>query len=98
MSALHRDFCNYKNVNYVFVVDHLTGYIQVEKTPNQCTESAILAVRHWASKFGFPYKVIADSGGGLRKDFINQLWEMNIRHNLSSAYHSASNSLAERAV
>ena len=91
------DFCNYKNVNYVFVVDQITGYIQVEKTPNQCTSSTILAVRRWASKFGFPYKVIADSGGGLRKDFINQLWEMNIRHNPSSAYHSASNSLAERA-
>ena len=61
-------------------------------------ESAILAVSRWSSKFGFPYKVITDSGGGLRKDFINQLWEINIRHNLSSAYNSASNSLAERAV
>ena len=53
--------------------------------------------KRWASEFGFPYKVSVDLGGGLRKDFINQLWEMNIRHNPSSAYHSASNSLAERA-
>ena len=51
-----------------------------------------------ASKFGFPYKIIAYGGGGFRKDFITQLWDMNIRHNPSSAYNSASNSLAERAV
>ena len=61
--SLHMDFCSFKNIDYCFIVDRLTGYIQVEKTPNQCTESAILAVRRWASKFGFPYKIIADSGG-----------------------------------
>ena len=66
------DFCKFKNVNYVFVVDTLTGYIQVERTPDQCTPSAILAVKCWVSKFGFPYKIISDSGGGLRDDFITQ--------------------------
>ena len=65
---------------------------------NQGTGSAILAVRHWSSKFGALYKIIAEGGGGFRKDFIAQLWDMNIRHNPSSAYNSASNSLAERAV
>ena len=93
--SLHMDFCNFKNNNYCFIVDCLTSYIQVQKTPNQCTESAILAVRRWAAKFRFPYMVIADSRGGLKKDFITPLWEMNIRHNPSSVYHSASNSLAE---
>ena len=96
--TLHMDFCKFKEVNCVFVVDRLTGYIQVERTPNQCTSSAILAVKHWASKFGFPYKIISDTGGGFRDDFITQLEELGIKQKPSSAYHSESNSLAERAV
>ena len=55
-------------------------------------------VRKWAAKFDFPYKIISDSGSGLRDDFINQLEKLGIDHKPSSAYHPASNSLAERAV
>ena len=69
--TLHMDFCQFKNVNYLFAVDRLTGYIQVERVPNQQTSSVILGVKRFASKFGFPYKIISDSGGGLRDDFIN---------------------------
>ena len=73
--TLHMDFCQFKNVNYLFVVDRLTGYIQVERVPIQCTSYAILGVKRWASKFGFPYKIISDSGRGLRDDLITQLEE-----------------------
>ena len=55
-------------------------------------------MRKWAEKFGFPYKIISDSGGGLRDDFVKQLEGLGIVHKPSSAFHSASNSLAERAV
>ena len=80
------------------MVDRLTGYKQVERTPNQCISSAILGVKCWASKLGFPYKIISDSGGGLRDNFVTQLEELGIKHKPSSAYHSESNSLAEPAV
>ena len=73
--TLHMDFAQYKNVNYLFLVDRLTGYIQVEKVPNQQTSSAILGMRKWTAKFGFPYKIISDSAGGLSDDFIKQLAE-----------------------
>ena len=96
--TIDMDFCQYKNINYLFCVDWLTGYIQVERVPNQQTSSAILGVKKWATKFGFPYKIISDSGGGLRDDFIKQLEGLGIVHKPSSAYHSASNSLTERAV
>ena len=49
------------------------GYIQADKVPNQQSSAAIMGVRKWAAKFGFPYKVISDLGGGLRDDFINHL-------------------------
>ena len=78
--TIHMDFCQYKNINYLFCVDRLTGYIQVEKVPNQQTSSAILGVKKWAAKFGFPYKIISDSGGGLRDDFIKQLEALGIVH------------------
>ena len=96
--TIHMDFCQYKNINYLFCVDRLTGYIQVERVTNQQTSSAILGVKKWAAKFGFPYKIISDSRGGLRDDFIKQLEGLGIVHKPSSAYHSASNSLAERVV
>ena len=89
---------NTKNINYLFVVDRLTGYIQADKVPNQQPSAAILGVRKWAAKFEFPYKVISNSGVSLRDDFINQLEGLGIAHKPSSAYHPASNSLAERAV
>ena len=92
------DFCKYNGINFVFLVDRLTGYIHCEKTANQCTSSAILAVKHWASRNGLPYKIISDTGGGFRDNFFKQLQEMGVSQHPSSAYHSESNSLAERAV
>ena len=49
--TVHMDFCKFKGVDYVFIVDRLTRYIQVERTPNQCTSSEILALKHWAGKY-----------------------------------------------
>ena len=61
-------------------------------------EAAILAVKNCANRFGFPYKIISDSGGGFRSTFIEQLRLLGVKHTHSSAYHPQSNSLAERAV
>ena len=51
-----------------------------------------------ASKIKYPYKMISDSGGGLRDNFITHLEGLGIIHKQSRAYHSESKSLAERAV
>merc|ERR1712208_104518 len=48
--------------------------------------------------FGYPYRIISDSGGAFRKSFIENLKLHNVKHKHSSAYHPQSNSLAERAV
>ena len=64
--TVHMDFASYKNKDYCFIVDRLTGYLQAERTPNQGTEAAILCLKRWSYKYGFPYKVIADGGGGFR--------------------------------
>ena len=72
------DFCKYNGKDFVFIVDRLTGYIHCKKSANQCTSSAILAVKHWASRNGLPYKIISDTGGALRDDFMKQLHEMGV--------------------
>ena len=76
----------------------MTGYIRAEQTPNQGTESALNTVKNWSTLFGFPYRVISDSGGAFRKTFIEKLKLLRVKHKHSSAYHPQSNSLAERAV
>ena len=75
------------------IVDRLTGYIGAEHTVNQGTEAAILAVKNWSNKFGYPYKIISDSGGAFRKTFIEKLKILGVKHTHSSAYHPQSNSL-----
>ena len=79
-------------------MDRITGYIGAEQTPNQGTEAAISAVKNWSTLFGYPYRIISDSGGAFRKTFKEKLKLLGVKHRHSSAYHPQSNSLAERAV
>ena len=67
-------------------------------TPNKGTDAAVLAIKNWGNQYGYPYKVISDTGPAFREDFIRQLLTFNIKHKPSSAYHPQSNSLAERGV
>ena len=96
--TLHVDFCQYDGVNYIVLVDRLTGYIGAERTTNQTTDAAIQVIRNWSAIFGFPLKIISDRGGGFRDDFVHKLNELKVKHVPSSSYHPQSNSLAERAV
>ena len=96
--TVHVDYCEYGGKDYIVVVDRVTGYIRAEQTPNQGTDAAIKVIQNWSLLFGYPLRVISDSGGGFRKDFKKKLKILNVRHKHSSAYHPQSNSLAERAV
>ena len=96
--TVHVDYCEYGGRDYIVVVDRVTGYIRAEQTPNQGTDAAIKVIKNWSLLFGYPLRVISDSGGGFRKDFKKKLKILNIRHKHSSAYHPKSNSLTERAV
>ena len=60
-------------VDYIVLVDRLTGYIRAEQTPNQGTDSAIQVIKNWSLLFGYPLKIISDGGGGFRDDFIQKL-------------------------
>ena len=96
--TIHLDFCEFGGKDYILLVDRMTGYIGAEQTPNQGTDSALNAVKNWSTLFGFPYRIISDSGGAFRKTFKEKLKLLGVKHTHSSAYHPQSNSLAERAV
>merc|ERR1712055_1063134 len=64
-------------------------------TPNKGT---IMAIRNWGDQYGYPYKVISDTGPAFREDYIKQLLTFNIKHKPSSAYHPQNRSLVERGV
>ena len=96
--TLHVDFCQYDGINYIVLVDRLTGYIGAKRTTNQTTDEAIKVIRNWSATFGFPLKIISDREGGFRDDFVQKLKDLKVKHVPSSSYHPQSNSLAERAV
>ena len=52
--------------NYLSMVCALTGFIKVFKTANQSTKEAMRCIREWASLYGMPYAIKADSGPSLR--------------------------------
>ena len=69
--TVHMDFASYKNKDYCFIVDRLTGYLQADLTQNQGTECVILCLKRCSYKYGFPYKVIAEGMGFDKNLFHN---------------------------
>ena len=95
---LHVYFATYKGSEYIILIDRLTGYLNCQRTHDQSTSEAILAIWKWSSKFGLPFKVISDGGGGFKNTFIEELKNIAITHHPSSDYNPRSNSLAERGI
>ena len=62
----------------VILVDRLTGYLDCQRTHDQSTSEAILAIWKWSSRFGLPFKVISDGGGGFKNTFIKELKNIGI--------------------
>ena len=65
--TINVDFCEYGGLDYIVLVERLTGYIRAEQTANQGTDSAIQVRKNWSLLFGFPLRVISDGGGGLQR-------------------------------
>ena len=95
---IHVDYFELNNRDFIIMVDRLTGFVMCEKTQNKGTEAAVLAIKNLGNRFGYPYKVISDTGPAFRDDFIKQLLTLDVKHKPASAYHPQSNSLADRGV
>ena len=46
---------------------------------------AIMAIRNWGNQYGYPYKVISDTGPAFREDFIRQLLTFILTSNTNPA-------------
>ena len=57
----------------------LTGNIKDLKTSNQSTNEVMRYVREWASLYGMPYAIKADSGPSFRLTFRKELDELGVK-------------------
>ena len=75
--TLHMDFCKFKNVHYVFMVDRLTEYIQDSQPVHTICH---LGGKALGQQVRVSIKIISDSDGGLRDDFITQTEDLGTRN------------------
>ena len=73
------DFAVKGSHNHLSMICALTGFIKVFKTSNQSTKEAMRCVREWATLYGMPYAIKADSGPSFRMAFEKELEELGVK-------------------
>lgn len=93
------DLFEYKNANYVLVVDYYSNYIEVCKLPDTKAVTVIAYLKSIFSRHGIP-KILTNNNGPqyTSQEFENFLKEWGIKGNRTSPYHPRSNGLAEKSV
>ena len=86
--TIHVDHFELNNRDFTIMVDRLTGFSMCEMTPNKGTDAAVLAIRNWGNRYGYPYKVISDTGPVFRDDFIRQLLTLDKKTQTSQCLSS----------
>ena len=97
------DYFDYAGTHYLVVVDRLSNWIEVMKTPPASAYSGskglIMLLRELFARFGVPVRLSSDGGPEMvakeTQDFFKR-W--GVKHRLSSAYLSSSNGRAEVCV
>ena len=97
------DYFDYAGTHYLVVVDRLSNWIEVMKTPPASVYSGskglIMLLRELFARFGVPARLSSDGGPEMvakeTQDFFKR-W--GVSHRLSSAYFSSSNGRAEVCV
>ena len=92
------DFCSYKGIQYLIIVDRFSGWPTVTKAKDG-TIGLIQALKDIVNTFGIPEELSSDGGpeftSAALKKILNQ-W--GTHHRISSVAHAKSNGRAEVAV
>ena len=93
------DFFQWKDSQYVVIVDYFSRYIVCERM-NRTTSTALMAVlQRWLFALGMPRTIVSDNGPQLTSvEFQQFLQDWDIEHIRSSPHYAQSNGEAERAV
>ena len=98
MQEIAVDYAEYAGKNFLIMVDRFSSCAFCEETKDKTIASTIKVMRLWFEHFGYPDRVRADNGPAFRAGFTDWLKGNKIIREMSSAYNSQSNGLAERAV
>ena len=93
------DMFSWKQMNYLLVVDRMSGYIFVENLQKNATcQKVTEKFKLMCLTYGFPREVRYDKGPQFSTEFENFLSDIKVPATPSSAGNPASNGLAESAV
>lgn len=83
---------------FFVAVDRYSGWPLIVQLRRLCTEEIIQILLDWFVEYGIPEGIRSDGDPQFCSAFVKFCEENNIKHELSSPYHSQSNGHAEAAV
>ncbi|XP_059098387.1 uncharacterized protein K02A2.6-like [Tigriopus californicus] len=84
--------------HYLIMVHRFLGWPCISRLGRMGTRAVTDILRDWFVDYGVPQIIRSDGGPQFRSEFQDFCRDMHITHQLSSAYHPASNGHAESAV
>ena len=98
MQSMSTDLYHVNGDPYIVLVDRYSSFIWTGKLKDETTSSVIGYLERIFYDFGFPKRLRSDGGPCFRGRFSSWCKENYVIHELSSAYYSQSNGLAEISV
>ena len=98
MQKVSCDLYHWDNKNYLIAVDRYSGYPFTSPLRQLHTTAVTQCLDNWFLVYGYPEVVKSDGGPQFRTEFAQYCEEHFMHHDISSAYHSQSNGLAEAGV
>ena len=93
------DLFEWKNKNYLLIVDYYSRYIEIALLKQTTAEEVIKHTKSIFARHGIPEVVVSDNGPQYSsKAYADFAKEYQFKHVTSSPYHPQSNGEAERAV
>ena len=96
---IHIDFANYKNENFLIIVDAHSKWPEVHHMKSTTTEKTMEVLRRVFAQHGVPLELVSDNGPQFTSDDFEKFLKLNdIKHLKSPAFHPSTNGEAERFV
>ena len=93
------DLFEWRNKNFLLIVDYYSRYIEIAKLPQTTAEEVILHTKSIFARHGIPEIVFSDNGPQYTADAYEKFaCDYQFEHKTSSPYFPQSNGEAERAV
>jgi transposase InsO family protein len=97
--TVRTDLFQYKNKNYLMVVDYYSKFIEVEPLSRITSQNTIQILKSIFARHGIPKKIRSDNGTQYTSELFQQFCKYwGIQHITSSLLYSQSNGMVERHI